>query len=164
MLKFFKFDYYYSPMKYLLLITTLIAATVFIACNKDKFTTVPQVKAKSVTPGIVIKGQTINFISTFTDEEGDIQDSVLVVFKRFNGSTLLTTDTLRLKLNPGQIPKSRKGDIIVKFGYGELINGTYLINLERLVDKQASFGIVIKDNAGNRSNYAESDKITLKIL
>jgi hypothetical protein len=150
-------------MKYSLFITAVFALLFAAACKKDKFTTEPQVKAKSIKPGIVIKGQTITFTSSFTDDEGDVQDSVLIVFKRFTGSTILTTDTLRLRLDPGQIPKARQGDIIVKFGYGELISGTYFINLET-TDREASFGIVIIDNAGNRSNYAESDKILLKKL
>ena len=150
-------------MKYSLISTILLASLFILACNKEKFTTVPQVKAKSVKPGIVVKGETITFTSSFTDDEGDIQDSVLVVYKRFNGTILITADTLRLKLDAGQIPKARKGDILIKFGYGELINGTYFINLET-VDSPAAFGIVIKDNADNRSNYSESDKFILKKL
>jgi hypothetical protein len=119
---------------------------------------------KSVSPETVMKGQIITFTSSFTDDEGDVQDSVLIVFKRYNGATILTTDTtLRLKLDPGQIPKERQGDIILKFGYGELINGTYLINLET-ADIEASLGIIIRDNAGHWSNYSESDKFTLKKL
>ena len=150
-------------MKYSLITVSIITSFFIVACNKEKFTTVPQVKAKSVKPVTVIKGQTIAFTTSFTDDEGDIQDSVLVVFKRYNGTILLTADTLRLRLDPGQIPKARHGDIIVHFGYGELITGTYFINLET-VDRPAAFGIVIKDNAGNRSNYSESDKFILKKL
>lgn len=150
-------------MKYSLIIATVLAAFLYSACTKDKFTTVPQVKAKTIKPGIVIKGQVITFTSSFTDDEGDVQDSVLIVFKRFNSGTPLTNDTFRLKLDPGQIPKARQGDITVKFGYGELIPETYFINLET-IDREASFGIIIRDNAGNRSNYAESDKIILKKL
>ena len=150
-------------MKYSLFFATALVAFIIAACNKDKFTTVPQVKAKTIKPGIVFKSQVITFTSSFTDDEGDVQDSVLIVFKRFNSGALLTRDTFRLWLDPGQIPQARQGDIIVKFGYGELIAGTYFINLET-VDREASFGIVIRDNAGNRSNFAESDKIILKKL
>lgn len=150
-------------MRYPLIFASIFITILIAACTKDKFTTEPQVKAKSVSPGTVIKGQTITFTSSFKDDEGDVQDSVLVVFKRFNGSAILTIDTLRLKLDPGKIPKARQGDIMVKFGYGELIIGTYLINLET-ADREATFGIIIRDNAGHRSNYSESDKFTLKKL
>ena len=156
-------------MKYSLLLATVIASIFIAACNKDKFTTAPQVKAKTVKPGIVIKGQVITFTSSFTDEEGDVQDSVLVVLKRYNGANLLPPrhiDSFQMKLDPGLIPKARQGDIIVKFGYGETNlpgAGNNIINLET-VDREVSFGIIIRDNAGNRSNYAESDKILLKKL
>ena len=150
-------------MKYSLFIATVLVAFIIAACSKDKFTTVPQVKAKTVKPGIVHKGQVFTFTSSFTDDEGDVQDTVIIVFKRFNGAAIYRIDTFNLKLNPGDIPNARQGDILVKFGYGELINGTYFINLEP-VDREASFGIIIIDNAGNRSNYSESDKFLLKRL
>jgi hypothetical protein len=101
---------------------------------------------------------------SFTDDEGDIQDSVLLVLKRFNSSGgIFTLDTLRLQMNPDEIPVARQGDINIKFGYGELITGTFFLNLET-VDREASFGLIIRDKAGHRSNYVESDKIILRKL
>lgn len=150
-------------MKSFLLI--LFAATiVLIACKKDKFTTEPQLKFKSVSPSSAVKNNIINFIVSFTDDEGDIQDSVLLVLKRFNSSGgIFTLDTLRLQMNPDEIPVARQGDINIKFGYGELITGTFFLNLET-VDREASFGLIIRDKAGHRSNYVESDKIILRKL
>ena len=150
-------------MKYSLLLATVIASIFIAACNKDKYTTAPQVKAKTIKPGTVIKGQIITFTSSFTDDEGDVQDSVIVVFKRFNGAAIFSVDTFRLKLNPGNIPQARQGDIIVKFSYGENPPGFIPLNLQT-VDREAAFGLIISDNAGHRSNYAESDKILLKKL
>ncbi len=82
-------------MRYSLIIISAVAVLYFTACGKDKFTTEPQVKAKSVKPNPVFKGEFITFTSSFTDDEGDVQDSALVVFKRYNGSVILTTDTFR---------------------------------------------------------------------
>ena len=149
-------------MRYPLIYTSILTTLLFAACNKEKFTTEPQVKAKSVSPETVTKGQTITFTSSFTDDEGDVQDSVLVVIKRYNGAANISLDTLRLKLD-SKIPKARQGDIIVKFTYGELQPYIY-IPLETIADREATFGIIIRDKAGNRSNYSESDRFTLKKL
>jgi len=136
----------------------------FMACKKDKFTTEPQLKFKSISPTTVIKGNIINLNVSFTDDEGDIQDSVILVTKRYNiGGGILTSDTVGLKMDPDGIPVARDGDLNVKFGYGEFITGTFFLNLES-VDREASFGLIIRDKAGHRSNYVESDKIMLKKL
>jgi hypothetical protein len=147
--------------KNLCFLTLLTTIVVFAACKKEKFKSEPQLKFKSVSPSAAIKSNIINFIASFTDDEGDIQDSVIVVYKRF--STIPTIDTVRLKMDPGKIPVARQGDLNIKFGYGELINGTFFLNLEA-VDTQVSFGLIIRDKAGQRSNYIESDRITLKKL
>jgi hypothetical protein len=160
--EFRRFEIYYSNMKNLSIIIAGLAVMILAACSKDKFKTEPQIKIKSVKPSAANKGDVITFISSFTDDEGDVQDSVLIVFKRFNGNTPLSTDTFRYKM-PGGIPETRQGEIIIHFGYGEFIDGTIFLNLES-VDREAAFGLIISDNAGHRSNYAESDRITLKKL
>jgi hypothetical protein len=76
---------------------------------------------------------------------------------------ILTLDTFRLKMDPNGIPVARDGDLNVKFGYGEFITGTFFLNLES-VDREVSFGLIIGDKAGHRSNYVESDKVMLKKL
>lgn len=136
----------------------------FMACKKDKFTTEPQLKFKSISPSAAIKSNIINFNVSFTDDEGDIQDSVILAFKRYNGTGgILTLDTFRLRMDPDGVPVARQGDLNVKFSYGEFIIGTFPLNLES-VDREVSFGLVIRDKAGHRSNYVESDKVTLKKL
>ena len=76
----------------------LIAA----ACNKDKFTTVPQVKIKSITPETVYQGDIIKLAGSFTDEEGDI-DTVAIVYKWYNGNTAVLTDTFKRTLSGGRL-------------------------------------------------------------
>jgi len=141
----------------------VFSLVLLIACKKDKYTTEPQIKFKSISPSQAVKGQIISFTCSFTDDEGDIQDSIIYVFKRF--STVPTVDTFRIKLNPAKIPVGRLGDIDLKFSYGEFPadNSAAFINLET-VDTQVSFGLIMRDRAGHRSNYAESGKITLKKL
>lgn len=151
-------------MKMKVFILSLPVLIFFIAgCNKEKFTTEPQIKFKSISPTEVIKGRIISFTSSFTDDEGDIQDSIIYVFKRF--ATIPTIDTFKIKLDPDKIPDGRLGDITIRFSYGEFTqdNSAAFINLET-ADTEVSFGLIIRDRAGHRSNYVESNKITLKKL
>lgn len=145
----------------ILFLIPVLLLFIFVACKKDKFTTAPQVKIKSITPDVVVKGNFISLTASFTDDEGDIQDSVLIVFKRYNGTTTLSKDTIRISVQKFNIPNTRSGEITVLSSYGEITAGALFINTES-VDREASFGIILRDKAGNRSNYAESKKITLK--
>ena len=69
-------------MKRIIAITLL--AAVIVACNKDKFQTKPQIKIKSVTPNIVPVNGTLSVILQFTDKQGDVSDSIIVVRERTN--------------------------------------------------------------------------------
>jgi hypothetical protein len=135
----------------------------FTACNKDKFTTKPQVEIKSLSPGDVYKGQEFEFVATVRDKEGDLQDSVLLVRKRFNGTSLLTADTTRFSIATFSFPDKQQIDISARFAYGELIDGTIFQNLES-VDRNFAVGIIVRDKAGNRSDYVESGTIVLHKL
>jgi hypothetical protein len=60
-------------MRYPLLFT--IAILVFTGCKKDKFTTVPQIKFKSISPTVVVTGLGVPdpiLSINITDAEGDI--------------------------------------------------------------------------------------------
>ncbi|HUS02520.1 MAG TPA: hypothetical protein VMY77_12370, partial [Chitinophagaceae bacterium] len=46
-------------------------------CEKDKYTTVPQLKYKSVNTKELHRGQTLQFVLTFTDAEGDLTDKLI---------------------------------------------------------------------------------------
>lgn len=140
----------------------LIAGTL-AACSKDKFKTVPQVSIDSITPDEAVNGAIIEMTATITDQEGDIQDSVIVVRKRYNGDTQLTVDSTRLSLKGLGVPAKQKMELRVSVSYGRLIPEYALFqDLERNFDRGFSIGLVVIDNAGNRSEYAESKKIVLK--
>ncbi len=143
----------------LILICTLGMAT---ACTKDKFTTEPQVKFKSISPSVVNQGDVLIYRSTYTDKEGDI-DTVVVVRKYYSGSTVTRTDTLDKylfsSLNIGTNPTQAELDI--SFSYNAQI-GSYKILPGVSKDTSATLGIILVDKAKHRSNYSESDKIVLK--
>ena len=150
-------------MKYYLLLMTLVI-TVTMACNKDKFTTEPQIKIKKISPDNVVKGNIIKVEGEFTDDEGDI-DSAFIVYKFYNGSTATKIDTIDdyTITSVNLPPKTRQGDFVFSFSYGEFIDGYILLPGTPVgKDTSATLGLILKDKAGHRSNYSESDKIRLK--
>ncbi len=151
-------------MKLKLVFLGALITTLFFSCEKDKFTTIPQIKVKSITPGTVEQGDLITMQSKFTDEEGDL-DSVYLILKWFDGNTVTREfDTLDYAFSNYGIPeKTRDGDLFVKFAFGQIGTGyPPLQGSPVLRDTTAAIGIVIMDKAKNRSEYQESDKIRLK--
>jgi hypothetical protein len=45
--------------------------------------------------------------------------------------------------------------------YGEIVPPYHFLNQET-VDREVAFGLILQDKGGNKSNYAESGRITLK--
>ena len=145
------------------LLALFLVAGVLAACSKDKFKTVPQVDIKSISPDEAVNGSIIELLADVTDQEGDLQDSVIVVRKRFNGNTQLSVDSTRLSLKALGVPNKQQIELRVTVSYGRLYPEYALFqDLERTFDRQFSIGLVVMDNAGNRSEYVESEKILLK--
>ncbi|MES1219631.1 MAG: hypothetical protein ABUT20_29290 [Bacteroidota bacterium] len=139
----------------------LPALILFAACNKDKFTTDPQVTVKSISPGEVNQGNIIDLEAKFTDKEGDL-DSALIVYKWYEGDSATVIDTLRYSVESLNLPKKTpKGDISVQFEYGSNNTG-YLPFPSVSKDTTSTFGLLLIDRASHRSNYSESSKIRLK--
>lgn len=149
-------------MKRILIVSVLAIA--LAACNKDNFKTVPTVKIESIGPSEVTNGDIIQLLATVTDKEGDLQDSVIVVRKKFNGSTLLTVDSsARVSLKGLGSPVKDKIELRISISYGKLLPEYALFqDLERDFDRNFSVGLIVRDNAGNRSEYVESKQIVLK--
>lgn len=148
-------------MKYPLILLSVLFL-VAAACNKDKFTTVPQVNIKSISPETVYHGDIIELKGSFTDEEGDI-DTVAIVYKWYNGNTAVFTDTFKRTLSSISVPENtRSADIIISFEYNS--NNTSFPYLPGVSfnDTTAAFGLLLIDKKGNRSEYKESGKIRLK--
>ena len=145
------------------LVLPLLLAAVISSCNKDKFKTEPQVEVKSIAPGTVFSGNVITIKGDYTDDEGDV-DSVLIVYKWYNGATEIPVDTLRYTFARLNLPaKTRQADLRIDFEYNTN-NYPDLVPLSgvSLRDTTASFGLILKDKEGHRSNYSQSEKIRLK--
>jgi hypothetical protein len=148
-------------MKYCLFLFSafLVIAT---ACNKDKFTTIPQVEIKSISPKTVVNGAILELKGKFTDQEGDV-DSALIVYKWYNGTAVVRKDTFRYSFSALKLPtQTREGDLIINFEYNTNNSGFVTLPAVSLRDTTATLGVVIKDKAANRSDYKESEQIRLK--
>lgn len=141
----------------------LFSVITVLACNKDKFTTVPQVELKSISPETVFNGDIISLEGKYTDQEGDL-DSILIVYKWYNNTTVVRKDTFRYAFDALGIPtNTRQAEIDVTFEYNTN-NYPDLVPLPgvSIKDTTASLGLILKDKEANRSEYKESDKIRLK--
>ena len=144
-------------------ILPLLLAILIVSCSKDKFKTEPQVTIKSITPSTVFSGDVITIKGDYTDDEGDV-DSVLIVYKWYNGATEIPIDTFRYTFARLNLPdKTRQADLEINFEYNtNNIPDMVPLSGVSLRDTTASFGLVLKDKKGQRSSYSESDKIRLK--
>ena len=135
-----------------------------LACNKDKYTTEPQVKFKTISPDVVDRGEIITFTSTFYDDEGDI-DQIYIVHKWYSGSTATFIDTLKNNSYAATTAPedARTGEISMVAEYQTQNTGQKTFPWSPINrDTVATLGIILIDKAGHRSNYAESDKFVLK--
>lgn len=147
------------PNRILVALTLLLA----VGCNKDKFTTEPQVEVKSIDPATVFSGNIIRMISSYTDDEGDL-DSALIVYKWYNGNAITRNDTLiRYAISRLGLPAGlRKAEMAIEFEYNTYNQSTLLTLSGVTRDTTATFGLLLIDKTGKRSNYSESNKIRLK--
>ena len=127
----------------------LLIVAAAMACSKDKFQTVPQVTITSIDPAEFNRGALITLKANVTDKESD-QDSVLVVRKIYKTSIVLT-DTVRYSISTIGAPKKDQYELQVQF-----------LNTDSSIDRGLTLGLIVKDKAGNRSDYVESAKIVLK--
>lgn len=140
----------------------IVFVAIFFSCNKDKFTTEPQVKINSIQPGTVQSGNIVSMKGEYTDQEGDL-DTALIVYKWYNGSTAVRHDTFRFAFSSLNLPTNTKeADITVDFQYNTSNpNGYITLPGVSVRDTTATLGLILIDKAANRSNYAESDQIRL---
>ncbi len=99
------------------LLIVLVTALCLTDCNKDKFTTRPQLTFKEVTTQELFPNQTIVFILHYTDREGDIQNTLYVqkITQNCGASNFESPYAI-----PSDVPpqSNGEGDIQVKYGYG----------------------------------------------
>ena len=140
-----------------------IIAIVVIACGKDRFQTVPQLKLKSRSTDVVPANGNLRLNVEYTDKEGDVSDSLLIVRQRLN-----TRGQIQLAAAPYKIPefpKTDKGELEItltyQFGLGFgvppiRITGSNPVRNE--IDTMR-LKIVARDKAGNKSDTLVVDNV-----
>lgn len=143
-------------MRYILIIT--VALLLFSACNKDKFTTVPQISFKSVDPDFYQQGITPDanlpiVTVNVTDAEGDLgfitgKDTSFIYFKNLRTNKL---DSVELPNIKQAATKNFQGDVAV--------NMKQFLGVPNNAKKDTIYyEVYIKDFAKNKSNVIRTDK------
>lgn len=129
-------------MKKIFAFSLLILA--LAACNKDKFQTKPQIKIKSESGNLIpnVTGAAFQVVLEFTDKEGDIDDSIIVVRQRLN--------------RRNTAPKRTFGIALPKF------NGATQGEIELILDRTNFLALALPP-IGNPPN-TERDTLSLKFV
>jgi hypothetical protein len=142
-------------MRYTILIA--IFSFIFISCNKNKFSTAPQIEYKSVNTNVLDREQILEFTFSFTDAEGDV-DSFFV--RQVNPKCNLSNFRDSAPLPTFPATKKFKGDLIVSYSYS-------LPGIQQLQEPQCDFNdtcyfqFYLKDKKGNVSDSANSEQIVI---
>lgn len=136
-----------------------LTVLIFAGCKKDKFTTVPQLKFKSVSPdtwkrGTLITSPDIPVLTLHvTDAEGDLgfvsgKDTSFVYIKNLRTNKF---DSLRLPDITKSTSKNFQGDV-------EINMFNYIDVPDQSKKDTIYFDVYIKDFAKNQSNTIRTDK------
>jgi hypothetical protein len=128
-----------------------------ISCTKSKFTEAPQLKYKSVNTTELNKGQYIVFKLSFTDGDGDLQDSLFVEKVALNCRDSYSKQKYKLPAFPAT--KNTEGEFEVIFGY----NVVPLLKAPQCphINDTCIFRFMLKDKAQNTSDTVSSETIVL---
>jgi hypothetical protein len=140
----------------------LILVMVTIGCEKDKFTTKPQLKIKEVSATQVSGTQILTFTIRLTDKEGDYTS--FFGYKKMVPSCPASefSDTTKLKIPAEFIKtKQREGEIVLTMD--KIIRGSNQCQGSGSTFKPdtAQFKFWTKDAAGNVSDTAVSPVIII---
>jgi len=129
-------------------------ALIFVGCNKEKFTSRPQLKFKSINTKVLDRGEIVSVTLSYTDLEGDLQDSLFV--QKFEPSCVRSRFTTKYKLPNFPAVRNSEGEFVVSFGYN--VNNYPLITAPLCGRNDTCyFRFVLKDKAQNVSDTVNSD-------
>jgi len=139
------------------------ALIVVVACNKDKFQTKPTLKVISSNTSTVPLSGTLSVKLEYTDKEGDVSDSLLVIRQRLNKRQPLNLKALPYKIP--DFPNTTKGEINVNMDYyGDITLQLDAIripgsNPSRNEPDTMNFKFVAKDKGGHYSDTVSLNNI-----
>jgi hypothetical protein len=156
-----KFEKTMKRMKTKLLILLAIPV-MFYACKKDTYTTKPQISIKSISSKELKQGDILIFQLTFTDAEGDIQDTLWV--QKFSRTCPNTAGVQFISKNrvPDFTPTSNlKGILEIGYAYNANVQGYNTIAGCGNKNDTAYFKFWLKDKGKNVSDTISSENIVL---
>ena len=144
-------------MRYSILLASI--SLLIISCNKDKFTEAPQLKYKSVNTTELNKGQVLVFKLSFTDGDGDLQDSLFVEKIEPTCSGSYFKEKYKIPVFPNT--KNTEGEIEVSYGYRA--GGDYPSIKEPQCNRNDTcyFRFMLKDKAQHTSDTVQSETIII---
>lgn len=144
------------------LLAVFISLVAF-GCGKGKFETVPKLKVKSKSTDVVAVNGNFNVTLEYTDKEGDVSDSLIIVRQRLNTNGPLTPAPSPYKIP--SFPDTQKGEFEVDFRYA--LDLTFNIGRIRIIGSNPIayepdtmlLKFVARDKAGNKSDTASTTVI-----
>jgi hypothetical protein len=144
--------------------TIIIAliSLVVLGCNKEKFTSKPQLTYKKVNGNFIPRDAVMQITLHFTDAEGDLPGQLFIQrLSNFCPADTFFKDSILLPEFP--TTKNTEGDIIVSYSNG-IIPGQYaMTDVPSICDDTTVcyFRFVLHDKAGNRSDTINSEEIAI---
>ena len=145
-------------MKAKLLILTAIIVTIF-ACNKDTYTTKPQLTFKSVNGKVFSGASSIIFSLEFTDAEGDISDSIWV--QKVTKTKGCNNFSDRVKIPAFTATPNLKGIFEVGYTTGFIPGSIYTVVPRCGKNDTCYFRFWASDKAKNKSDTVVSSDIII---
>ena len=149
-------------MRYIVLSAAVLM--LFISCNKDKYTSAPQIKFKSITPafeyGVTQLGDGPKLTLEVTDAEGDLgfevgKDSSYVFIKCLKAPFKSDSFRFPAAVN-GIVTKNFKADVSIDL-QGDGFNGGGVLNPPATGQTDTLyFEVYVKDLKKNKSNVIQT--------
>jgi hypothetical protein len=135
---------------------------ILVACDKDQFETKPTLKLESLSSEFISKNQGLDITFSFTDKEGDVNDTLFVSRTRLNKRSIVTRPFIPYQIP--DFPKTVKGEIVLRLAYTSGL--TLGINPLSIPNQAGKFEpdtlllrFVLKDKENNKSDTAIANVI-----
>jgi hypothetical protein len=129
-----------------------------ISCTKNKFSSTPKLTYKSVNTDVLDRGQIISFKLSYTDAEGDLQDTIFV--QKVEPTCALSGFTSKYVMPAFPVTPNSEGEITVSFGYN--VDNYPLIKAPQCGRNDTCyFRFMLKDKAQHKSDTVNSGQIII---
>lgn len=144
-------------MRYTILFSMLLF--LICGCTKDKFGSKPSLKFKSVSTKVLPPHSLIQFTLSFTDAEGDLNDTMFV--QKIEPTCEASSFAQNYIIPTFPVSKNEKGDLIVTFGNNPTDISYSNISAQCSRNDTAVFRFAIKDKANHVSDTVSSPPIII---